>query len=96
MRWHALMGKFIEATKALLDKMTSNNYHWSSERVSSKTSSGKYDVDTLGFPTCTMDALAQQFDTLGAPTPGHWSGMPYASGAICEIYGIQGHMTTYF
>jgi len=29
----ALMGKSIEAAKALLEEMTSNNYHWSSERA---------------------------------------------------------------
>lgn len=33
------MGKFIEAAKALLEEMTSNNYHWSSERATSKASS---------------------------------------------------------
>jgi len=29
----AFMGKFVEAPKALLKEMTSNNYHWSSERA---------------------------------------------------------------
>ena len=29
----ALMGKSIDTTKALLEEMALNNYHWSSERV---------------------------------------------------------------
>ena len=54
----ALMGKSIEAAKALLEEMASNNYHWSSERTAPKRSSGIYGVDAvelLAIWPCLME-----------------------------------------
>ena len=56
------MGKFVEAPKALLKEMTSNNYHWSSERAISRRSGGKCDVDTVTLLASKVDALAQRLD----------------------------------
>ena len=42
-----LMGKLIEAVKALLEDMVANNYHWSSERATPKRSGGKYEVEVV-------------------------------------------------
>ena len=36
----ALIGKSIDAAKALLEEMASNSYHWSSKRANPKRSSG--------------------------------------------------------
>jgi len=74
------MGKSIEAAKALLEDMTSNNYHWSSERASSKKSSDKYDVDTVDFLANKVGTLTQRFESLGVPNPGSSSGMSYEGG----------------
>jgi len=80
----ALMGKSIEAVKALLEEMTSNNYHWSSERAAPKRSSGRYDVDVVTLLTNRMDALAHWLDRVGTLSP---AGVY----AVCETCGVQGH-----
>jgi len=43
----ALMGKSIEAVKALLEEMASNNYHWTSDRATPQRGGGKYSVDAV-------------------------------------------------
>jgi len=91
----ALMGKSIEAAKALLEEMTSNNYHWSSERATPKRASGVYGVDAIDLLASKVDALAQRFDKLGTPSGsqvGSSSGVMFEVGALCEMCGIQGHM----
>jgi len=47
----ALMRKLIEAAKALLEEMASNNYHLSTERAIPKRSSGRYEVDVATLLT---------------------------------------------
>ena len=52
------IGKSIDATKTLLEDMASNNYHWSSERVTPKKGNGRYGrcchtSNQLGGCTCT-------------------------------------------
>ena len=54
----SLMGKSIDAAKALLEEMTSNSYHWSSERACLRRGTGKYDVDAVALLTSRVDALA--------------------------------------
>jgi len=63
----ALMGKSIEAMKALLEDMASNNYHWSSEQATLKRTSGVYGVDVVDMLANKVDALVQRFDRLGTP-----------------------------
>ena len=53
-----LMGKSIDAVKSLLKEIVSNNYHWSSERVTPKRSGGKYDVNVVTLLASRLDALA--------------------------------------
>ena len=53
----ALMEKSMEATRALLEEMTSNNYHWFSESARLKRNGGKYRVDVVNFLTIKVDAL---------------------------------------
>lgn len=55
------MGKSIEVTKTLLGKVALNNYHWSSKRISTKSSSSKYNVDAVDLLAPKVDALAQGF-----------------------------------
>jgi len=92
----ALMGKSIEAARALLEEMTSNNYHWSGERPAPKRTSGVYGVDAMDMMASKVDALVQRFDKLGTPSLGSLVSGP--SGAMfevevpCEICGIQGHI----
>ena len=43
----AITGRFIEAAKALLEEVASNNYHWFSEQAILKRSGGKYEVDAM-------------------------------------------------
>ena len=87
----ALMGKSIEAAKALLEEMASNNYHWSSERTAPKQSSGIYGVDAVDLLASKVDALAQRFDRLETPSPGSLtgssSGAMFEVRALCEICG---------
>jgi len=91
----ALMGKSIEAAKALLEEMASNNYHWSSERAAPKRTSGVYGVDAMDLIASKVDALAHRFDRLGTPPLGSLVGGSFGAlfevGASCEICGIQGH-----
>jgi len=56
------MGKSINAANALLEEMTSNNYHWSNERGTLRRSGGKYDVDAITLLASRVDALAQRLD----------------------------------
>ena len=62
-----LMGKSIEAAKALLEEMASNNYHWSYERAAPKRASGIYGIDAVDLLSSKVDALAQHFNRLGTP-----------------------------
>ena len=52
----ALMGKLIEAAKALLEEMASNNYHWSSERAAPKKASGIYGIDAVDMLASKVNA----------------------------------------
>jgi len=93
----ALMRKSIEVAKALLEEMTSNNYHWSSELATPKRASGVYGVDVVDMLASKVDALAQRFDRLGTPSGsqvGSSSGSMFEVGALCEICGLQGHVAT--
>ena len=89
-------GKSIEATKALLEEMASNNYHWSSERAAPKRASGIYGIGAVDLLASKVDALALRFDRVGTPPPGSLMGGPsgamFEVGALCEICGIQGHV----
>jgi len=90
-----LMGKSIEATKALLEDMASNNYYWSSERAIPKRASGVYGVDVVDMFASKVDALAQGFDRLGTLSGsqmGSPSGTMFEVGALCEMCGLQGHV----
>ena len=53
-----LIGKSIETARALFEEMSSNNYHWSSERVTPKRSGGRYEVDVVTLLASRVDALA--------------------------------------
>ena len=87
-----LMGKPIEATMALLEEMTSNNYHWSSERATPRRSGGKYDVDVVTFLASRVDALAQRLDRVGTSSiPGGSSASSVGVYAVYMTCGIQGH-----
>jgi len=86
------MGKSIEAAKVLLEEMASDNYHWSSESATPRSSGGKYDVDAVTLLASRVDALAQQLDKVGnCSAPGSSSGPSVVVYAICEICGVQGH-----
>ena len=52
------MGKSIEAAKALLEEMASDNYHWSSERAIPKRASGIYGIRAVDVLASKADALA--------------------------------------
>jgi len=54
---NALMGKSIEAARALLEEMPSNNYHWTSERATLKRTSGVYGVDAVDLLSSKVDSL---------------------------------------
>jgi len=53
----ALMGKSIEAEKALLEEMTSNNYYWSSEKGAPKRGGGRREVESVTLLASRVDAL---------------------------------------
>jgi len=61
----ALMRKSIEAVKAILKAIVANNYHWSSERVTLKRSSSKYEINIVMLLASRVDALAQRLDRIG-------------------------------
>jgi len=92
----ALMGKSVEAAKALLEEMTSNNYHCSSERATPKRTGGVYGVDVVDLLASKVDALAERFDRLGTPSLGSQAGSSSGAmlevGVLCEICGLQGHI----
>ena len=89
------MGKSIEAVKALLEEMVSNNYHWSSERATPRRSGGIYDTDTMSLLASRIDTLAQRLDIIGtSPTPGGSSRSSVGGYAICETCGVQGQTST--
>jgi len=52
------MGKSIGRAKVLLEEITSNNYHWSSERAIPRQQSGKYGVNTVTLLASKVDVLA--------------------------------------
>jgi len=88
----ALIGKSIEAAKALLEEMTSNNYHWSSDRATPQRGGGKHSVDAVTLLASRVDALAQRLEKVtSSPSPVGFSGSTIEVYAICEICGVQGH-----
>jgi len=95
----ALMGKSIEAAKAFLEGMVSNNYHWSSEGAIPKRTSGVYGVDAVDMLASKVDALAQRFDRLRTPLGsqvGSSSGAMFEIGALCEMCELQDHVAAKF
>jgi len=92
MSLQALIGKSIEATKVLLEEMTSNNYHWASDRATMQRVGGKYLVDAVTLLASRLDALAQRLEKVSSsPTPGGSLGSTVEIYAICETCGVQGH-----
>jgi len=80
------MGKSIEAAKIVLEEMASNNYHWSSERVTPKRPRGVYGVDVVVLLASKVNALAQRFDRFRTPSEslvGSSSGVTFEVGALC-------------
>ena len=91
----ALIGKSIQAAKALLKQMASNNYHWASDRITQQRSGGKYAVDIVTLLASQVDALAQRIERVGTSlTPGGPSGPSVGVYAICEACGVQGHTSS--
>jgi len=85
----ALMGKSIEAAKALLEEMASNNYHWSSDRATPQRGGGKYSVDAVTLLASRVDALAQRLEKVtSSPSPVGSSGSVVEVYAICETCGV--------
>jgi len=88
----ALMGKSIEAAKALLEEMASNNYHWASDRATPQRGGGKYSVVVVTLLASRVDALAQRLKKVSSsPSLGGSSGSAVEVYAICETCGVQGH-----
>jgi len=88
----ALIGKSIEAVKALLEDMAANNYHWSNERANPYRSIGKYEVDVVMLLASKVDALAQRLDRLGtSPIPSNSSCSSVRRYDVYETCGVQGH-----
>jgi len=86
------MGKSIEAVKALLEEMTSNNYHWTSDRATLQRGGGKYSVDVVTPLASRVDALVQRLDKVtSSPSPVGSSGLAVEVYVICETCGVQGH-----
>ena len=86
----ALMGKSIEAAKALLEEMASNNYRRASESVTPKRGGGKHAVDAVTLLPSRVDALAQRLEKV-ATSPATSAGPSMGTYAICEACGVQGH-----
>ena len=86
----ALMGKSIEAAKALLEEMASNNYHWSSERATPKKGSGRHEVDVVTLLASRVDALTQRLDRVATPSV-TFAGSSMGAYAYYEACGVQGH-----
>jgi len=55
----ALIGKSIQAAKALLEEMASHNYDWASERATPKKGGGRHEVDAVILLASRVDALVQ-------------------------------------
>ena len=88
------MGKSIDIAKALLENMASYNYHWSSERPTTKRSGAKYEVDVLTLLVCWVDMLAQRLDKVGTSLIlGSSSGILVRVYAIFETCGVQEHVS---
>ena len=84
--------------RAILEKLAANSYHWSGERATPKRTSGVYGVDAVDLFASKVDALENCFDRLETPHLGNpsrsFSGTMFEVGALCEICGIQDHVTT--
>ena len=86
------MGKSIEAAKALLEEMVSNNYHWAIDGATPHRGGGKYAVDAVSLPASRVDALAQRLEKVSSsPSPVRSSGSTVEVYAICETCGVLGH-----
>jgi len=84
------MGKSIEAAKALLEEMASNNYHWASKSVTPKSGGGKHAVDTVTLLASRVDTLAQRLEKV-ATSSATSAGPSMGIYAICEACGVQVH-----
>ena len=82
----ALMQKSIETTRALLEEMPSNNYHWSSERATLKRTSGVYAVDAINLLASKVNGLAQRFDRLGTISSGSPAGSSFGECMRLGLY----------
>ena len=60
------MGKSIEAAKALLEEMASNNYHWRSDIATPQRGDGKYSVDAVTLLASRVDAPAQRLEKVNS------------------------------
>jgi len=86
----ALMGKLIEAAKALLEEMAPNNYHWASKRAAPNRNGGRHEVDAVTLLVSRVDALAQRLDKVANPSTTS-AGPSMGTHAYYETCGIQGH-----
>jgi len=83
------MGKSIEAAKALLEEMASNNYHWTRDRATPQRGGEKYAVDAVTLLASRVDALAQRLEKVSSsPSPGGSLGSNVEVYAICESCGM--------
>jgi len=85
------MGKSIDAAKALLEEMASNNYHWSSERAAPRRGGGRHEADAVTL-LANRVALAQSLKRV-ATSPGTFAGPSMGAYVYCETCGVQGHTT---
>ena len=60
------MSKSPEAACALLEEMTSNSYHWASERTLPKKSARMYEIDKVDMLNAKMDSLVRMFGKVGS------------------------------
>ena len=58
-----LVGKLINKAKALLQDITSNNYHWASERGQPKQGGG-HEIGAFAMLVSKVDALSQKLNHL--------------------------------
>ena len=73
-----------------MEKMASNHYHWSSERVIQKKSSGVYGVDAVDLLVTKVDALAQRFGRMNTSSSGSSLGMMYEVGPYLKYVAFKG------
>ena len=86
------MGKSIEAAKALLEEMASNNYHWTRDRATPQRGGEKYAVDAVTLLASRVDALAQRLEKVSSSPPlAGSSGSAAEAYAVYETCGVQGH-----